>query len=419
MPAAPRRSPLHYAWVIVFAGVLTLFSCLGLGRLALGMLLPSMSRGLALGYTEMGLISTGNFVGYLAGVLACGRLVRSFGARRIIVAGLLLVSGSMLLLSTLSRFPALLTCYFVTGLGSGLANVAMMGLIAHWFTARRRGRAAGLMICGNGLGIMLSGLLIPWLNAVHGPSGWREGWLALGSLVFAAALVTGFLVRNNPLTLQLKPLGGSEEGGRESSPPPPCRSPGRLIAHLGVIYLTFGFTYIIYATFLVTTLVKELGYSETEAGRAWFWVGLLSLLSGTVFGTLSDRIGRRVSMIMAFSCQTAAYLLLGCSLTGGWIYASIVLFSLVVWSIPSIITATIGDYLPRENVTSAFGTITFIFGIGQVCGPPLAGLLADASGSFSSSYLLAAAMAASGGVLTLLLRPPAAQPLPEPVRIRP
>ena len=419
MTSPARRLPLHYAWVIVFTGILTLFSCLGLGRFALGMLLPSMSRSLALGYTQMGMISTGNFIGYLAGVLICGRLVRRFRARRIIVAGLLGVGTSMIGLSALSTFPALLTCYFVTGLGSGLANVAMMGLVAHWFTSQRRGRAAGLFITGNGFGIMLSGLLIPWLNATEGSAGWRDGWLVLGWLVLGAAVLVGILVRNDPRSMELQPLGGGAESGAETISPSAPRPLWRLVGHIGAIYLTFGFTYVIYATFLVTTLVQELGYSEGEAGRAWFWVGLLSLLSGPGFGSLSDRIGRRISLVLAFSCQTLAYLLLGFRCPGTWVYLSVVLFSLAVWSIPSIVTAMIGDYLPREAVTSAFGTITFIFGLGQVCGPTLAGLLADASGSFASSYLLAAAMTAIGIALTLLLRPPAAQPLPHPLRSRP
>ena len=37
---------LHYGWVIVLVGTLTIFACLGLARFAFGMLLPSMSSAL-------------------------------------------------------------------------------------------------------------------------------------------------------------------------------------------------------------------------------------------------------------------------------------------------------------------------------------------------------------------------------------
>ena len=67
-----RQLPFHYAWVIVVGGTLTTFAALGLGRFALGMLLPSMAADLGLGYARMGLIGTANFVGYLIAVLASG-----------------------------------------------------------------------------------------------------------------------------------------------------------------------------------------------------------------------------------------------------------------------------------------------------------------------------------------------------------
>ena len=39
----PKPPAFHYAWVIVLGGTLTTFAALGLGRFALGMLLPAMS----------------------------------------------------------------------------------------------------------------------------------------------------------------------------------------------------------------------------------------------------------------------------------------------------------------------------------------------------------------------------------------
>ena len=64
MPDRNRpRLPFHYAWVIVATGMLCVLACLGLGRFALGMLLPSMASSLKLSYSQIGFISTGNFVG--------------------------------------------------------------------------------------------------------------------------------------------------------------------------------------------------------------------------------------------------------------------------------------------------------------------------------------------------------------------
>ena len=120
----------------MLAGMFALFACLGLGRFALGMLLPSMADTLALSYTQMGLISTGNFVGYLLAVLVCGRLIRRCGERWSIVIGLLMVGLGMLLVSYSSYFIVITVLYLMTGIGTGIANVTVMSLVAHYSPAR-------------------------------------------------------------------------------------------------------------------------------------------------------------------------------------------------------------------------------------------------------------------------------------------
>ena len=59
-----------------------------------------------------------------------------------------------------------------------------------------------------------------------------------------------------------------------------------------------------------------------------------------------------------------------------------------------------------EYAAAGFGTITPIFGFGQMIGPAVAGAAAYATGSFSSSFAMAAALAALATVLTLFLRKP-------------
>jgi fucose permease len=100
----PSRLPFHYAWIIVFTGMLCIFACLGFGRFALGMLLPSMASTLGLSYSQIGFISTGNFLGYLASVLLCGHFARRIGSRRLIVIALVLIGTSMALISRAQSF---------------------------------------------------------------------------------------------------------------------------------------------------------------------------------------------------------------------------------------------------------------------------------------------------------------------------
>lgn len=414
----PRAAaPLHYGWIIVIVGVLAVVAALGLGRFALGMLLPSMSESLPLSYAEMGFISTGNFVGYLIAVLGVGPLERRFGARTIVSGGLLLVGGSMVLVAFAQSFPQVLFLYFITGLGSGCANVQMMGLVSHWFARDRRGRAAGFMVSGSGFGIMLAGLMVPWINQAAGMEGWRTSWLVLGLIALVLAALALVLVRNRPEDKGLQPvtsLPAMAPNGNQSTPGEPPSLPGgqktRLLLNLGGIYLLFGYTYAIYATFVVTTLVQEYGLPEANAGVYWAWIGFFSLFSGPVFGLLSDRWGRREALMLAFAVQATSYSLIALGSGVTTVYLSVFLFGIAAWAIPGIMAAATGDYMGPKHAASAFGLITFLFGIGQVAGPAIAGMLTEWQRSFAGSYLMAAALALVALLWCLVLRRPPETP---------
>src|SRR5215208_6578322 len=116
MPERARRSlPFDYGWIIVATGTLTIFASLGLGRFALGMILPSMGSGLGLSYAQLGWVGTANFVGYLAAVVVARPLAARLGSRVLIALALLVVGASMLLMSRAATYAALVALYCVTG----------------------------------------------------------------------------------------------------------------------------------------------------------------------------------------------------------------------------------------------------------------------------------------------------------------
>lgn len=394
----------HYGWVIAFTGTLCIFACLGLGRFSLGMLLPSMGEALSLSYTEMGIISTANFIGYLAAVLISSKAMSFLGGRNLITMALVLVSGSMMLISRASSMGEITLYYGLTGMGSGFANVPIMALIAAWFSKRIRGRAAGFAVVGSGFAIILSGIFIPIFNSLSA-QGWRISWLVLGSLVFLCSLVCYVTLVNSPADLDLAPAGSDQEANLVADSGASDDLPifSAIVFHIGAVYFLFGFTYVIYVTFIVTAMVQDHGYAESAAGTFWSWVGLLSLVSGPLFGTISDKLGRKIGLALVFAIQGTAYLLAALPLPGFCLFLSIGCYGIVAWSIPTIITALVADHAGPKRVAAIFGFVTFVFGMGQILGPSIAGFLAEKSGSFHNSFLLAAVMAMAAVGLSLLL----------------
>lgn len=371
------------------------------------MLLPAMRADLGFGYDRMGFVSTGNFVGYLISVGLTPLVLRRVKPRLLISLALALIALALLGISQSSSFVVIVGLYALVGVGGGFANIPIMVLVSHWFRRERRGRAAGLMVAGNGVGIILSGFLIPYLNDVLGANGWRAGWLILGGIILLLALVVGLLLRNDPADLGLEPVGRIQAPREAELIPHEAPGAGRVLAQLGLLYAIFGATYLIYGTFIVTTLVEEYAFGEGTAGMFWSWVGFFSIFSGVGFGALSDHIGRKWGLMAVFILQTAAYGLAGSNF-GPWaMFASVVLYGLGMFAIPTIMAAAVGDYLGLSRAAAAFSLLTFCFAIGQTLGPSGAGMLAEAVGGFAPAYLLSAASTALAALLTSLLPKPA------------
>jgi len=402
---------VHYGWVVLIVGIGVMCACLGIGRFALGMLLPSMGQSLHLNYSQMGLVSTANFTGYMISVVFAPIVSNRVGPRAAISLGLTIVGLSMAGIWAAADFLSLTLLYIFTGVGSGLANIPMMGLVAAWFVKRWRGRAAGFMLVGNGLGIILSGFLIPRLNLRMGELGWRYGWLFLGAIVLVIAFFAAILLRNSPDLLSLRPMGSSgsiDPPGRVKSDTARLVEQGKTeagrLVRLGLIYSLFGATYAVYATFIVTTLVNQRGFSEQSAGTFWSAVGILSLISGLYAGYVADRFGRFSALTLVFTQFTVAHLLALSGLPSICLYLSVVAFGLSIWGVPTIMTAAVGDIVSPERAASAFAFITIFFGVGQVIGPAAAGYLAEVTGLFDAAFAACALLTGIGAAVSASLR---------------
>ncbi|MFQ6014023.1 MAG: MFS transporter [Anaerolineae bacterium] len=410
-----RPARFHYGFVILLISLLIISGTLGFARFGYTMILPSMKEGLALSYTEMGMLATGNFVGYLIFALVGGFLAARYGPRLIISLSMLLVGTTMLLTGLAPAFPFALAMRILTGIGSGGSNVPVMGLLSSWFAPRRRGMATGLVVGGSGVGLVITGPLVPAIIAAYSPDGWRYSWYYLGLAVIVIALLGYVLLRNRPAEKGLSPIGAAESS--TSNPAQRAASSlqwglvykSKTLWHLAVIYFMFGFSYIIYATFFAAYLTKEGGMTAQAAGSLWAMIGVISIVSGLLWGTVSDLVGRKKGLAMVYALQGLSFLVFAVVKSTSGFYVSAFLFGLTAWSIPAIMAAACGDYLGARLAPAALGLITVIFGIGQAIGPSAAGRIADVTASFSLAFLAAAVAAFAGAVGSLLLKPSATQ----------
>ncbi|OCC16259.1 Transporter, MFS superfamily [Dissulfuribacter thermophilus] len=401
---------IYYGWYIVAAGTLCIFAALGLGRFALGMILPSMGTVLKLSASEMGFISTSNFAGYLFAVLICLVWGQVLSARHTISLALLASGLSMGLMSFINGYKSASFFYFLTGIGSGLANIPTMALVSNWFRPNLRGRAAGFIVMGSGFGILLSGFMVPILNQKYLIDGWRISWLILSGIVILSSIVCFLIIRNGPEDMGLTPEGsGHGPGNPEKEGRAKTGFSGgvslRTIIHLSSIYFCFGASYTIYVTFIVVSFTGERGLSEAFAGGLWALIGGVSLFSGPIPGWIADWAGRKIALLVVFGMQSLAYLFAGLPYGHGILpWASVLCYGIAAWGIPGIMTAIVADFAGPAYTARLFAIVTLIMAVGQVIGPAVGGALSDFTNSFSTAFFLASGIALSGLLLSSTLK---------------
>lgn len=392
----------YYCWVVLGVGTLVVLGALGLGRFGYTAVLPAMQTGLSMDNTQAGFMASINLIGYLTLSVIGGALSARFGPRRVVVVGLIFVATGMVMTGLSDSFLMAAIGRCVTGFGSGAANVAVMGMWGAWFPTKKRGLASGIAVTGSSLGLITVGPLVPQLLAVYGAGGWRICWYYYATATFLIALLAFFFIRLPPA---LNPVDRATPTAAATGLAWGLVYRSSPVWRLGIVYMANGFSYIIFMTFFIKRLVGEGGYSRVEAGSLFMTMGWASLFCGVAWGLVSDIIGRRRALITVYLIHTIAFAMFALWPTSTGFTIAAILFGFTAWSIPAIMAATCGDILGSRLAPAALGFITLFFGIGQAVAPSLAGAMADASGSFTTAYILAAAVALVGAVGSTLLKP--------------
>jgi len=414
-----KEGKMHYGWVVIFMGLLTTIAAHGFGRMSYTIILPAMKDGLQFNYTQLGLLGTGNFIGYLTMAIIGGFMAAHFGTRIVITAALVLMGVTMILTGLAQSFGFAFFLRLLTGLGNGASYVPAMALGSAWFTMKKRGFATGIVSAGIGIGTLISGLLVPPILSAFGAGGWRFSWYILGGAVLLISGIVYQFVRSNPEEKGLRQVGEEQgdivqPGLADAEKAPASKWTDTIkgvvkkgsVWYLGIVYFFYGLSYIIYMVFFAAYLVKEMGFSQEWAGGLWALVGGLSIFCGMIWGKISDLLGRSRGAALAYLVLGLAYIIYALIKVKFGFYLSAVLFGLTAWSIPTIMAAAAGDFVGPRLAPAGLGFITLFFGIGQALGPALGGYLADVSGSFTLPFVVAGGISLAGMVLSFYLKKP-------------
>ena len=387
-----REKPAISAAAVASIGLLALASAMGIGRFSLTPILPLMQQDAHLTLAAGSWLATGNYVGYLAGALACIMMTPPPAlAMRWGLAG---VGLTTLLMGFLEWPVPWLALRFLAGVASAFVLVGTSAWSIPILRHYGREHWSGHVFSGVGIGIAFAGLL----GLAAGIDAWssRATWIVLG--VVAAVLA---VVLWRPLAIEAAaPTRAAEQN--------PRALPRSALVAAGC-YAAFGFGYIIPATFL-PALARRYIDDPAMFGLIWPVFGAAAAIS-TLASALFHRLAPRQVWTRAMWVLSAGVLAPALAVN----VPTLLLSAVCVGGTFMIITmAGIKEALRLGGAPAslAVGVMTAAFGAGQIAGPLTVNLLEHSGHAFALASFIAAACLVAGNCVLMVFERPAARAKP-------
>src|ERR1700742_2412086 len=396
---APEYSPLHspdrpsiYTHPARLILILSLTPTLGLGigRFAYALVLPDMRDSLGWSYSAAGFMNTINAAGYLAGALIAAGLVKRFGLSAAAQLGTIAAVVSLALCALSGNFIVLSFARLLAGVGAAVGFVSS-GALAATIAQSRPERAnflLSLFYAGPGLGIVLSGLIAPFVLQAAGPGSWWIVWWTMTALSIAMTL-----------PLLLTPFGV----GADMPDPTPVKFAIKPVLIYLAAYFLFGAGYIAYMTFMIA-YVRDAGGGAAAQSAFWCLIGASAFLTPWVWRRVlaRDSGGRSTAIVLGVNTLGAALPLFGHSVL--LLTISALVFGVSFFAIVGSTTAFVRFNSPQAAWPKGIAVMTIAFGIGQMLGPTVVGAITDAFGSLSYALNASALLLVLGAIATAFQR---------------
>ncbi len=386
-----HRFPFYYGWLIFLETLLIYVFMYGL-RYSVGVFFVPLQE--EFGWTSTmtsGAVTVFFFVYGLTGLFV-GRLSVTIGVRKaLFVGGLLLGVGGILSSFTSALWHLYFSWGVVAAMGSSILYTIPNMILSRFFS-RHRGKAVGWSSIGISIG---QAVLVPFSASVIEFSGWRTAYILLSTFVLLGISCLGYLVfRESPESIGLKIDGGElttsdqEPKVEETLEADWLMSDAFQTRTFKLLLVSYFFqvgSIISLLTFVVPH-VRRLGVDPLVASTVFSVIGLMSAIGSFIFGVVSDKIGRKSTIIVtAIGLTISMFVSLFIPPNIFSLYVWVTLYGLTYGGIPEQYAAIVADYFKSKQDISLFGYLMFVGALGGSLFPLVGGYLADLTGDYYAS----------------------------------
>jgi len=349
------------------------------------LLLPSLSRGLGLNYTETGFLVTSLFIGSVIANLPSGMLVDLTGRRIAIqIASLLLCTVALAAIGVVTGFATQCLCLGLLGIANVMWHPAAISFLSIQLPKNRGYSMAVHSVfanLGDAAGPVAAGWMLLSFSWQH-----TAEVNAVACVICAIALAAFFGVNERDTAATRRPNARQYWAGLAVL----MRSRAQWSFFLMAGCRTLTQTGLL--AFLPLYLSHDLGLSPFAMGLAMMALQLGGLVATPFAGILSDRIGRR-PVVLAGMISTTIIVLALTFIRDPMIYVACVsVLGFFMYATRPVVQSWQMDRSPPELLASMTGAMFMVQALMSAIAPVIGGMLADRFGLISVFYFLAASV---------------------------
>lgn len=385
------------AWLVVVGGFLSTFTVFGVAY-SFGAFFQAMSAEFDATSSATSLVfSITAFLYFTLGAVS-GRVADRFGPRPVLAVG---TAAMTVGLWATSQVDSLAAGYVTYGLGVGLGvacgYVPIVSTVGAWFEDRRS-LALGVTVSGIGVGTLV---VSPLAGALIADRGWRDTYLvfAVGAVVLMT--IASFLVAPPPQTTR------PEVGGLRRS----VRTNAFVALYVSGLLLSLA----LFVPFVfLPAFARSVGVGDVAAAALVGIIGGASVVGRLALGGAADRIGSVRTYQACFGVMGASYLIWLLSSSLLWLAVFAVVMGVAYGGFIALSPAVTAELFGVRGLGGLLGISYTAAAIGGLAGPPAAGALIDATGSYRWAIAAAMLVGLAAFAVTLLLnRPDTTDPWPD------
>lgn len=337
-----------------------------------------------------------------------GRLQDKFGPRPIIMLAALLTGlGFFLAGATLTVVGLTIFFGLLFGIAMGMGYAAPTPAAVKWFCPQKRGLISGVVVSGFGLAPIY---IAPLTTGLIHRFGIQNTFYLLGGIFFIAIMLLAQLICNPPPGFKPIPSKSKKQAIKSASKDFEVSQ----VLRTPQFYLLWTmFCFGTFAGLLTIGQMVKIGVEQASMQSTFILIASYAFFNffGRIsWGVISDRIGRKTSLLIVFSIQLLTYALFPFLVTPLTMIIGIILIGFTFGGMLTIFPAITADFYGMKNFGLNYGIVFTAWGVGGVLGPLLGGIVRDLTGTYILSYGVSAVLSSLGILLSFMITAPKTPP---------